>query len=60
MEGKKKEVWHLENDPPKQALGFSKCLPFIDEVILLHKMPSNYTERLGGGFDVLMAYLITL
>jgi hypothetical protein len=24
MEGKKKEVWHLENDPPKQALGFSK------------------------------------
>jgi hypothetical protein len=35
--------------PPKQALGFSKCLPFIDEVIPLNKVPSNYTERFGGG-----------
>jgi hypothetical protein len=41
-------------NPPKQALGFSKCLPFIDEVRPLNKVPSNYTERFGGGLHVLI------
>jgi hypothetical protein len=54
MEEKKRRSGNWKMTPPKQALGFSKCLPFIDEVIPLNKVPSNYTERFGGGHDVLI------
>ncbi len=44
----------MENDPPEAGIRVFKMPALHRWVIPLNKVPSNYTERFGGGLDVLI------